>query len=263
MGGAASKTGDARSLFLEDLRARGITVQREMADGRFVLAMNGFTLTPSLDNVQREFNQTHDPEVVHRFVRSLADSWPPDLTWMQAKANLLYIVEPASMDVGDSIQAPVAGRVIKVLQHYDPKRGELRMIGPDNLKRWNMSRQLVDSLAEHNMAKLIGGKNLRISEGGPVHFAMLDSPDAPSQASLFSSDYFRKVMKSTLGLPVFVALPDRGTLLIFPASSRSQITHLRKDLLNAYKTNSHPITTEIFEVSNSGIRVFKDLAQTP
>src|SRR5689334_23052516 len=105
-GGADSQAREVRSLFLADLRARGITVRRETADGQFVLAMNGFTLTSSLDNIEREYNLTHDPEVVHQFVRSLADSWPADLTWAQAKANLLYIVEPASMDIGDSIKAP-------------------------------------------------------------------------------------------------------------------------------------------------------------
>ena len=56
-----------------------------------------------------------------------------------------------------------------------------------------------------------------------------------------------------------VALPSRDTLRIFPESSISTIAALRNELLDDYQCNSHPITTEVLELTESGIRVFKDL----
>ncbi|HLK55595.1 MAG TPA: hypothetical protein VKU00_03475 [Chthonomonadaceae bacterium] len=260
---AGSPPMDAKTIFLADVRAKGITVQEELPDGRVVLVQNGFSITIVLDNVTREFNQTHDPEVVHQFVRSLDGRWPEALTWERAKPNLLYIAEQAAMETGDSIKAPVAGNVIKVLEHFDSKHGELRFITPKDFKDWNVTQQQVDAVVEKNMTAFVSEHAMHLRNEGPVHFAWLDCPETPSQASLFLSEGFKKGMKATLSLPVYVALPSRGALYIIPAKNKSQIPMLRQEVLDAYKQDSHPLTTEVFEVSDSGIRVYKDLAENP
>ena len=170
---------------------------------------------------------------MHRYVSSLDGRWPESLTWERVKPNLLYIAEQSVINAGDSIKAPVAGKVIKVLEYYDKKRGELRFITPQDLKDWKMSQQQVDAVVEKNMNALISGRNLHLHNDGPVHYAWLDCPDAPSQASLFLSEGFKKAMKVTLGLPVYVALPDRGTLYINPAANKSQIPLLSQELRDA------------------------------
>src|SRR5207253_1456172 len=118
---------------------------------QFVLSMNGFTVTVGLANTIREFNLSHDPGVVHRFANGLDGQWPTQMTWDRARPGLLYIAEPAGLQVGDSIKAPVAGKVIKVLEHWDPTRGELRFITPDDLKKWKVTRQQIDTVVESNM----------------------------------------------------------------------------------------------------------------
>ena len=88
---------------------------------------------------------------------------------------------------------------------------------------------------------------------------MLNCPEAPSQAALFLSHGFKSAMKATLGLPIYVALPNQGSLYLIPAKNKSQIPKLRDVVMQEFKSGSHPLTTEVFEVSEKSISVFTDL----
>jgi len=217
-------------------------------------------MSASLRNFANGYNGSRDRDIEHQFDRSVSTESLPPLSWEQASRGLLYIAQANGPSSGDTIKTPVAGRVVKSLHHYDSRRGALRTVRPLDLARWNVSRYEAESIAEDNMAVLLCGRNLLMRESGPVRFAMLDCPGMPSPAALCLTNYFRMFMKSVLGLPVYVALPTRNSLFIFPVSSRSDIAFLRQDLLKDYQSGGQPVTSEVLEIAETGIRVYKDLA---
>ena len=96
----------------------------------------------------------------------MLDGFPKPLTWQVAKTSLYYIPEPSDMDVADSIKAPVAGKIIKVLANFDAKRGELRFIPSRYLSEWKLTQEQVDEAAEHNLTNLVSEHTMRLKNRG-------------------------------------------------------------------------------------------------
>jgi hypothetical protein len=249
---------DGAHLSLRDVVVRDILTQGAAKDEGDHQSGHEFSPLDSFERLKRAYSN-EEMDLNRNMDLSSRSDRRADLSWEQARDGLLYIARPNLPMSEDRIKLPVIGHVVKSLEHYDPASGLLRTIRRQDLARWNVSRYDIDAIAEHNMALLLCGRFFRMREDESVRYATFESPAAPSSASFCLCNYFRWLMKSTFGFPLYVALPSRNTLRIFPESSVSTIELMRNELIEDYCSNSYPITTEVLEITESGIQVYKDL----
>ena len=76
----------------------------------------------------------------------------------------------------------------------------------------------------------------------------------PLTASVFISPEFRKRFEDTLGKELYVAVPDRFNVFVFPKFSDS-IEKIAPKMTYLYKEALYPVSREVFEISAEGIRV--------
>ena len=73
-------------------------------------------------------------------------------------------------------------------------------------------------------------------------------------ASVFISPEFMKRFETSLGKELYVAIPDRSNVFVFPKLSDS-IEALAPKMAVLYKEALYPVSREVFELSRDGIRV--------
>ena len=73
-------------------------------------------------------------------------------------------------------------------------------------------------------------------------------------ASVFISPEFRKRFEDPLGKELYVAVPDRFNVFVFPKFSDS-IEKIAPKMTYLYKEALYPVSREVFEISAEGIRV--------
>lgn len=73
-------------------------------------------------------------------------------------------------------------------------------------------------------------------------------------ASIFISPEFPKLFETTLGKELYVAIPDRFNVFVFPKFSDS-IQQLSPKMAYLYKEALYPVSREVFQLSKAGIRV--------
>ena len=92
----------ARELFLAELAAHDI-VPEEDEDGCYKIVLGEMTLTISLENKSREFEETGDESVLKQFVEVILQHQtmvPQD--WESARERLYYAAEPADHNFDDT-----------------------------------------------------------------------------------------------------------------------------------------------------------------
>jgi hypothetical protein len=86
-----------------------------------------------------------------------------------------------------------------------------------------------------------------------VQYAHFTSEN-PLTASIFLSPDFLKRFEDTLGKEIYVAIPDRYNVFVFPKLSDS-IKNAVPKMNHLYKEALYPVSREVLEVSKEGIRV--------
>ena len=126
-------------------------------------------------------------------------------------------------------------------------RAELR----DLRLNWRQCLQLGQETATRHL-KTLKPEIFRDSRGilSYAHF----KSENPLTASILISPEFRSMFENTLGKELYVAVPDRFNVFVFPKYSDS-IKKLRSKMAILYKEGLYPVSREFFEVSNKGIRV--------
>ena len=94
---------------------------------------------------------------------------------------------------------------------------------------------------------------LHRDERGVITHAHFRS-DNPLTASIFLSPEFLPGFADTLGKELYVAIPDRFNVFVFPKLS-SSIKKSASKMAILYKESLYPVSREVFALSKEGIRV--------
>jgi hypothetical protein len=86
-----------------------------------------------------------------------------------------------------------------------------------------------------------------------IQYAQFSS-ESQLTASIFISPEFMKRFENSLGKELYVAIPDRSNVFVFPKLSNS-IEALAPKMAVLYKEALYPVCREVFELSKDGIRV--------
>ena len=85
-----------------------------------------------------------------------------------------------------------------------------------------------------------------------VQYASISS-DYPLTATMVLAPDFLKKFKDIFGPSVLVALPNRFTVFVFP-EVESPYKDYAQLVLQAYHESAYPVSTEVFEISSTGIK---------
>jgi hypothetical protein len=115
------------------------------------------------------------------------------------------------------------------------------------------SRDVVQQ-AESNMAEIVANTQLEVDEIDGHKLGMLSTEETPFKASLILSPAFRDLVAPTLDWPVYVVVPCRDFAYVLRKSDREFLGRLGGVVVKEYRNSGYPITRDVLEVSDEGIK---------
>jgi hypothetical protein len=85
-----------------------------------------------------------------------------------------------------------------------------------------------------------------------VQYAAITSDDPLTATMILSPDFLKK-FKDIFGPAVLVAAPNRYTVFVFPELA-SEYKDYAPMVLRAYEDSAYPVSLEVFEISDAGIK---------
>jgi hypothetical protein len=90
------------------------------------------------------------------------------------------------------------------------------------------------------------------NKAGVIEYAAMESA-RPIVASAVLAGNFLGLFKETLGEKVLVVVPNRTTAFVFPRLA-SNYQDYYPMVFKAYRETAYPVSVEVFEVSDAGLR---------
>ena len=254
---------DARTPFERELKRRGIAFEAEPGTGRYIIERDGVRLFVSLENLERDLARDGDVDRVSRFVDVVEASWG-SFDAKPSADRLYWVLEPNHYEACQQAdyRAPLSDRVDRVLAYTDESGRMITWAHPGTLKTLDLTEDQAGERAFANLARTLEDAEVGVQEVGDVRLGYLGTT-LPFKAALILAPNLREIVGPALGWPLLGVAPDRDFLYLWDASREDFAPRLGGVVVREYTTAAYPISTEVWELSDEGVRAIGEFPIPP
>jgi hypothetical protein len=240
------------ALFEQELRRRGVPYEVDGESKRYRLHLQGGEFLVSLDNLAREYIRDQDGACVARFVDGVLGVGVREQPWEEARASLLFTLEPSDYAEPPPLRTRISDRVDKVPVLVRASGRTLSWITPAMVADWQVSLAEVEATASRNLAAALATAKLEYENVDGVRLGFIET-ELPFKAALILASNLREVVSPVLGWPLHAVIPDRDFLYLWAAQHRDMVNRVGKVVVKEFTTSPYPLTTEVFEIGDRGV----------
>ncbi|MEK7949800.1 hypothetical protein [Luteolibacter soli] len=243
---------DVRTLFEGELTRRGLRFSVDAESNGYVIdAAEGRCLV-HLDNLERGVASDGDAGRVPRFVDTILSSLEASDDSISAD-GLYWCLEPNDYEEPAEIRFPISDCVDRVLVHLSPDGSQITWVSGEMLETLSMDQFLAANRAFENLSRALEEATIECNEIDGVHLGFL-STSLPFKAALLLAPNLREVVGAKLGWPLLAVVPDRDFIYLWDARHSDFVGKVGKVVVREYNQAPYPISTEVYRVSDEGIR---------
>lgn len=254
----------ANDLVLEEFTAQlaqhGIVIDTIDDDGLIHITRGEATLQVSLDNVRKNYTRDNDKRHIHELVETIVaydadgigEAMPTD--WETARPYIFASLYPKDdFDFDDVVHHPLTDEVEKIYLYTGDDRHS--WISSGNLETWNVTEDDLVQQANDNADLLLADTEIEIQDVDGHMLGCFNTSRPDLKATLLLAPSLRNRIASDFGFPFFAVVPVRDFCYIFSeADAEYLLARLGPTVVDEYQESGYPITTEVWQFSDEGIR---------
>ena len=252
---------EVATLFLEELARRNIPVTVG-EDGGYLTDLDGWKVTCHLDNISRDWERDRDPRRIIDFVESLT-KLPRLPAWEEARPRIRWQAEAADNDSGDTFHDKVSDMVCLVLAYVTPDEAQILWLSPHLVQPWGKTRDELWSAAVANMTAILGDTQVTVEPIEEHRLGILNTKLTAFKAALLFAPGLKQVVEPVLGWPLYAVMPCRDFVYVLSQKDRDLLGRMGPVVVREYDKSSYPLSTEVFEITDQGIRAFAEFRKAP
>lgn len=245
------------SEFKNLLKKHSLTVSEKIG-GIYKLTNGVSSFSVDTEKTRAEYEKAPSPELLASLMQKLEQKIDMEIRMVSFTngQEFLRLAVMREKDIRpEMISADFAGGLCKVIV-YTADDMELRPLDEAVLKRWGMPREVVFSVADRNMCRLLAKtavKKTNLTEG--VNAMEFDLPCKHLGVSFLLCNDFRRVVYEYMGAKFLVVAPSCESILILENITNNILEKLGKEIVREYRRSSKPLTTDVFLFTPEKIQI--------
>jgi hypothetical protein len=132
----------------------------------------------------------------------------------------------------------------------------LHNLEDSTVKKWGVPREVLFSVADRNMCRLLSKAEVKESEiSDGIKVMEFDLPSRHLAVSLMMCNDFRRAVEKHMGTKFLVVAPSRDSLLILENITNNILEKIGKLIVREYTQSAFPLTTDVMLFTPDNIRV--------
>lgn len=206
----------------------------------------------SLENLQRDVAIDLDTNRVSRFVDAIVASSRKSGNTLSVD-GFYWCLEPSDYIDKADYRVALSDCVDRVLVHLSSDYRLVTWAAPEMLRSLRVSESEAGEKAFANLARALFESKLETKDIDGVQLGFISTP-LPFKASLILAPNLREIVGSVLGWPLMAVIPDRDFLYVWAARHTNFVQRVGGVVVREYSQASYPISTEVYEIGEPGIR---------
>lgn len=167
---------------------------------------------------------------------------------------LRFVIMPAGNVKRSMISADFAEGLKKVIV-YTADNVKLKYPGEDYLKRWDVPKEVLFSVADRNMCRLLTSARMTQCElAKNVPALEIELPTKHLSASLMMCNDFRRVVSAKLGEKFLVVAPSEDSMLVLGNVNGKLLKKLGSSIIKEYRGAERPLMTDVLMFTHDSVQ---------
>lgn len=234
------------------MERRGVLFSIDPDSLRHVIKVGGRRSLVWLENLQRDVAGDGDIGRIARFVDAVLDSLAESDSSLSAD-RLFWSLEPNDYVEGAEFRVALSDRADRTLVSVSADKRLITWVTRGMLDALGLDEVAAAEKAFMNQARALQEAEIRIKEIDGVGLGLIGSA-VPFKAALLLAPNLREVFGTKLGWPLLAVVPDRDFIYLWAAEHSDFVRRVGGVVVREYLSASYRISTEVYEVSDEGIR---------
>ncbi len=246
-------------LFRSVLKRNRLSVEKRSSEDYYIVTDGrrslGFDISKEKYFYAKEKNNDSAEKLVER-VRRDFEILERLATFTNGQDFLRYTVM-RSEEIGKNMISDDFMGDLKKVMCFTGDNVTARVLDEEYMKKWDVPREVLFSVADRNMCRLLKKTPYNETETVANGVRCLDFKAEGNDftvALMMCSD-FRDYVSRILGPRFLVAAPSKDTIIVMSEITNDVLERLGSVIVGEYRWAAHPLTTDVFLFSSSGVNI--------
>ncbi len=247
-------------LFRSALKKNRYTAQKRSKD-YYTVSDGTDSLGFDISEEKYSYAKSRDPEWADRLLERIAREFyilSRLVSFTNGQEFIRYTIMREEEIGRDMIAEDFMGGLKKVIC-YTGDDVKARPVGEDYIKKWDVPKEVLFSVADRNMCRLLRKTAFTesVMSDGSQEIRCLDFKAEGSDftVALMMCADFRSYISARLSPKFLVAVPSKDTIIVMSEVTNDVLERLGTAIVGEFRFASRPLTTDIFLYSSAGVEV--------
>ncbi len=244
--------------FKNALKRHNFSVINKISDTLYELSSGTASFHVDIYDAKRQYDINKNDEQLEKVIRIIELQCVTEskmISFTNGQSLLRFIVMREDEIKQDYIYTDFVNGLKKVLV-YTADDFALNMLNVNYMKKWGMPKEVLFSVADRNMCRLLDKAEIKEADlSDNVKAIEFNLPSKELCVSMMMCNEFRKVVYSRIGAKFLVLAPSREILLVLENITNNILEGLGNVIVNEYKKAKHPLSTNVFLYTPNDIQV--------
>lgn len=256
-----SKTDERfNKLFRNALKKNKLSVAKRGSKDYYIVTDGNDTLGFDISAEKYEYAKSRDPYIADRLAERIINEFDILIrlvSFTNGQEFLRYTVVRSELVSKDMICEDFMGNLKKVIC-YTADNVHARYIDEGYMKKWDVPKEVLFSVADRNMCRLL--RKTDISESSLNGAAGLKCLDLKAEGNDFTAALmmcadFHSYLADKIGHRFLVAAPSKDNIIVMSEVTNNVLERLGAAIVGEYRWASRPLTTDIFLYTSMGTEI--------
>src|SRR5262249_17454149 len=176
----------------------------------------------------------------------------------EARPRIRWQAEAASHDFGDTFHDKVSDMVALALVYVDPAETQIMWLSPALAEHWGKTHEELWAAAVENMKQILGRTTVSLQPREDPRLGVLSTDLPHFKAALLFCPGLKDLVAPVVGWPLYAVMPCRDFVYVIDQNNRDLLGRMGHTVVEEYDKGSYPLSIEVFEITDQGIRAFAD-----
>ncbi|MCH5194575.1 MAG: hypothetical protein J1F11_11475 [Oscillospiraceae bacterium] len=244
--------------FKNALKRQDFYVAAKEGDSVYQVSNGTDSFMIDIGEAKRLYDKTHSEEILERLVNQLEQDFRTEgrmVSFTNGQEFLRLMIMRDQEITGEMISADFVDGLKKVVV-YTSNDETIHNLDESLLKRWGVPREVVFSVADSNMCKMLSKAEFgEETLSGDIQALYFKIPYSAFCSSLILCNDFRSAVYERLGAKFLVVAPSRESLLILKNITNDILEGLGTIIIDEYRKARNPLTTDVLLFTPQDIQI--------
>lgn len=244
--------------FRNALKRRQFNIVSKRDDGQYEVSNGTVMFTVDVSDARSAYEKSRSDEELDMLINRLEHDCLTKgrmVSFTNGQEFLRLLIMRDKDVAADMISADFVEGLKKVAV-YTPDDEIIHFLDEDTLKKWGVPREVVFSVADRNMCRILSKAEIKEETLGDNIKALDFKISAPAFcSSLIMCNEFRSAVYEKLGAKFLVVAPSRENLLVLKNITNNILEGLGTVILSEYRKAKNPLTTDVLLFTPQEIQV--------